>query len=227
MLRIRRSTRVRWTDFLHALDWRPGGRQWRFEAEVRHPAAWARWRFSAWHATDGTPGPSATQRRAAAAEAERRRQDQRRAERDRRAALAVPASRYPAAAAAARSQLAAASPAAAAVIARAAIGQPAALRPAAAADAPAAGSVPAGTSLADLARALQDVRDPADRAAVTGAWQARRAVPPEPPEGLAGSRAGAPNCGKPVHEVTEHGFVRGRAYETGNWFPQDGGGRRG
>jgi hypothetical protein len=36
-----------WTigDFLHALDWRPGGRQWRFEAGVRHPAAWARWRL--------------------------------------------------------------------------------------------------------------------------------------------------------------------------------------
>ena len=175
-----------WTigDFLHALDWRPGGRQWRFEAEVRHPAAWARWRFSAWHAPDGTPGPSATQRRAAAAEAERRRQDQRRAERARRTALAVPAPRYPAAAATARSQLAAASPAAAAVIARTAIGQPAALRPAATAHAPAAGPVPAGTSLADLARALQDVRDPADRAAITGAWQARRADRPEPPEGL-------------------------------------------
>ena len=175
-----------WTigDFLHALDWRPCGRQWRFEAAVRHPAAWVRWRLSAWHAPDGTPGPSATQRRAAAAEAERRRQDQRRAERARRAALAVPAPRYPAAAATARSQLVAASPAAAAVIARAAIGQPAALRPTAAAHAAATAPVPAGTSLADLARALQDVHDPADRAAVTGAWQARRAVRPEPPEGL-------------------------------------------
>ena len=78
-----------WTigDCLHAIDWRPGGGQWRFDASVRHPAAWVRWRLNAWHTPDGTPGPSATQRRTAAAEAERRRQAERRAEQARLAAM--------------------------------------------------------------------------------------------------------------------------------------------
>lgn len=63
-----------WTaaDLVHAVDHWPGGRQHRTQlANIRHPAAWLRWRLSHWLASDGTPLPSPSQARAAAAEAHR------------------------------------------------------------------------------------------------------------------------------------------------------------
>jgi len=63
-----------WTaaDLVHAVDHWPSGRQHRTQlANIRHPAAWLRWRLSHWLASDGTPLPSPSQARAAAAEAHR------------------------------------------------------------------------------------------------------------------------------------------------------------
>jgi hypothetical protein len=59
-----------WTaaDLVWAVDHLPGGQQHRTStASVRHPAGWLRWRLSHWLQADGTPLPSPSQQRAAAA----------------------------------------------------------------------------------------------------------------------------------------------------------------
>lgn len=67
-------TAAGWTasDQVYAVDHQPDGRQHRTRpANVRHPAGWLRWRLGLWQRPDGTPLPSPSQQRAAAAEAHR------------------------------------------------------------------------------------------------------------------------------------------------------------
>jgi hypothetical protein len=109
-------------DVLFALNHGPSGRPYGFTGGVRWPAGWARARLTAWLAPDGTPRPSASQVRAAAAAAVRADQAARRA-----AQAAVEARAVDAAASGhgqrAREALAAASPRAAAAIAQGAVGR--------------------------------------------------------------------------------------------------------
>jgi len=79
-----------WTpaDVLHAVDHDPAGREHGYTAEVRQVAPWVRKRLSLWLGPDGTPLPSPSQRRTAAAEATRAGQERR------RAALAALAERH-------------------------------------------------------------------------------------------------------------------------------------
>ena len=63
-----------WTasDLVHAVDYWPDGRQHRTRlANVHHPVAWLGWRLSHWLTSDGTPLPSPSQARTAAAAAHR------------------------------------------------------------------------------------------------------------------------------------------------------------
>lgn len=56
-----------WTpaDWLHAIDWRPDGRQHRAAlATIRHPAGWLTWRLRQWRGEDGRPVLSRRQRAA-------------------------------------------------------------------------------------------------------------------------------------------------------------------
>lgn len=107
-------------DIVHAVDWRPDGRAWTYEAAVKIPARWLAVRLAAW--SDG-PGPalSRTQRSERAKAIAAAATEQRRAELAARAA-AVPGTAAAAArgAALARAMLTERSPAAAAALARAA-----------------------------------------------------------------------------------------------------------
>jgi hypothetical protein len=67
-------------DVLHAIDHDRGGRQHGYTAAVRSPAAWIRARLAAWLDPDGTPLPSPSQQRAAAAARTRAEAAARRAE---------------------------------------------------------------------------------------------------------------------------------------------------
>jgi len=138
-------------DVLFALDHGPSGRRYGFTGGVRWPAGWARARLTAWLAPDGTPRPSASQVRAAAAAAVRADQEARRA-----AQAAVAARAVDAVASGhgqrARAALAAASTQAAAAIAQGAAGRRARTRPGPAAGpaVTAAGNPPRSTPRAPL-----------------------------------------------------------------------------
>jgi hypothetical protein len=57
-----------WTiaDIRHALDHKPDGTRWTYDADIRHVPGWTRHRLAAWQDTNGTPTASPTQRAAAA-----------------------------------------------------------------------------------------------------------------------------------------------------------------
>ena len=57
-----------WTiaDIRHALDHKPDGTRWTYDADIRHVPGWTRHRLAAWQNEAGTPTASPTQRAAAA-----------------------------------------------------------------------------------------------------------------------------------------------------------------
>jgi len=99
-----------WTaaDLVWAIDHLPIGQQHRTRtANIRHPAAWLRWRLSLWLSTDGTTLPSPTQQRAENAQHHRAYLAARRTEHTERGADCLPDHLQLAAGAEARRQLAA------------------------------------------------------------------------------------------------------------------------
>jgi hypothetical protein len=204
-----------------AVDHLPNGRQHRMRtANVRHPAGWLCWRLSHWLNADGTARPSPSQERSESAERHRAylaRRDRELGIARRAAALrdgggyetAAPSPQEPWTPPPRRRDREAA-PVLAGWVARRGSGSSSA-----AGERREDASQPDQWTAAAESRAAGTGKAPAGPAASLArhVTQQHGVLPPE------ATRVCRP-AGSRLHEVTEHGFVRGQAYETGNWFPQ-------